>query len=58
MCHQEIGLVVPAKVMFLTDDWRCCETPKNKLTKRRNIFPTIHLKFKKKVFIENFSFKK
>lgn len=42
--HREIGLVVLAKLMFLTDDSRCCETLENQLTKRRNIFSNVDLK--------------
>lgn len=54
--HRKVGLVVQAKFVFLTDDRRCCETLENQL--RRNIFPTIHVKLKKKVHIENFRFTK
>ena len=42
---REIGLVVSAKFVFLTDDWRCCEALESQFTKRRNIFSTVHLKF-------------
>ena len=45
---REIELVVPAKFLFLTDDWRCCETLESQFTKIRNIFSTAHLKLKKR----------
>ena len=35
---REIELVVPAKFVFLTDDWRCCEALESQFTKRRNTY--------------------
>ena len=42
--HQEIGLVVPAKLVFLTDDRRCAEVLEKELIKRREKISKCHFK--------------
>ena len=39
--HREIGLVVPAKLIFLTNNKRFSEVLENELLKRKNMFPTL-----------------
>ena len=43
--HREIGLVVPAKLVFLMNNKRFSEVLENELVKRKNMFPTLTLKF-------------
>ena len=45
--QREIGLVVPAKSIFMTNNKRFSEVLENELVKRKNKFPTLTLKFKK-----------
>ena len=45
--QREIGLVVPAKLIFITNNKRFSEVLENELVKRKNKFPTLTLKFKK-----------
>ena len=46
--QREIGLVVLAKLIFLTNNKQFLEILENDLVKRKNKFPTLTLKFKKK----------
>ena len=46
--QREIGLVVPAKLIFITNNKRFCEVLENDLVKWKNKFPTFTLKFQKK----------
>ena len=46
--QREIGLVVPAKLIFITNNKRFSEVLENDLAKRKNKFPTFILKFQKK----------
>ena len=46
--QREVGLVVPAKYSFETDDKTCAEILEKELVKRKELFPTVALKFKKK----------
>ena len=43
-------------LVFLTDDRRCAEVLEKELIKRREKFPIVTLKFRKKVCTENFLF--
>ena len=52
----EIGLVVPAKLIFITNNKRFSEVLENELIKRKNKFPTVTLKFKKKGVYRKFPF--
>ena len=52
----EIGLVVPAKLIFITNNKRFSEVLENELMKRENKFPTVTLKFKKKGVYRKFPF--
>ena len=45
--RREIALVVPAKLIFITNNKRFSEVLENELIKRKNKFPTLTLKFKK-----------
>ena len=54
--QREIGLVVPAKLIFITNNKRFSEVLENKLIKRKNKFPTVTLKFKKKSIYRKFPF--
>ena len=46
--QREIGIVVPAKLIFITNNKRFSEVLENDLVKRKNKFPTLTLKFQKK----------
>ena len=46
--QQEIGPVIPAKLIFITNNKRFSEVLEKELIKRKNKFPTVTLKFKKK----------
>ena len=54
--RREIGLVVPTKLIFITNNKRFSEVLENKLIKRKNKFPTVTLKFKKKGVYRKFPF--
>ena len=54
--QREIGLVVPAKLIFITNNKRFSEVSENELIKRKNKFPTVTLKFKKKGVYRKFPF--
>ena len=54
--QREIGLVVPAKFIFITNNKRFSEVLENELAKRKNKFPTLTLKFKKKGVYRKFPF--
>ena len=54
--QREIGLVVPAKLIFITNNKRFSEVLGNELTKRKNKFPTVTLKFQKKGVYRKFPF--
>ena len=54
--QREIGLVVPAKLIFITNNKRFSEVLENELIKRKNKFPTVTLKFMKKGAYCKFSF--
>ena len=50
----ELGLVVPVKYSFETDDKKCAEILEKELVKRKELFPTVVLKFKKKGLYRKF----
>ena len=52
----EIGLVVPAKLIFISNNKRFSEVLENELVKRKNKFSTLTLKFKKKGVYRKFLF--
>ena len=52
--QREVGLVVPAKYSFETDDKKYAEILEKELVKRKELFPTVALKFKKKGLYRNF----
>ena len=54
--RREIGLVVPAKLIFITNNKRFSEVLENKLIKRKNKFLTVTLKVKKKGVYRKFPF--
>ena len=54
--QREIGLVVPAKLIFITNNKRFSEVLENKLVKWKNKFPTLTLKFKKEGVSRKFPF--
>ena len=54
--QREIGLVVLAKLIFLTNNKQFLEILENDLVKRKNKFPTLTLKFKKKGVYYTFPF--
>ena len=43
--HREVGLVVPAKYIFQTEDKRCAEIVERELMKRKGLFPTVKFQF-------------
>ena len=51
-----IGLVVPAKLIFITNNKRFSEVLENELIKRKNKFPMVTLKFEKKGVYRKFPF--
>ena len=54
--QREIGLVVLAKLIFITNNKRSSEVLENELLKRKNKFLTLTLKFKKKGVYSKFPF--
>ena len=54
--QREIGLVVLAKLIFVTNNKRFSEVLENELVKRKNKFSTLTLKFKKKGVYHKFPF--
>ena len=54
--QREVGLVVPAKLIFITNNKRFLGDLENKLVKQKNTFPTVTLKFKKKGVCRKFPF--
>ena len=52
--QREVGLVVPAKYSFETDDKKCAEILEKELVKRKELFPTVALKCKKKGLYRKF----
>ena len=54
--QRQIGLVVPAKLIFTTNNKRFSEVLEKQLIKRKNRFPTVTLKFKKKGVYRKFPF--
>ena len=54
--QREIGLVVPAKLIFITNNKRFSEVLENELIKRKNKLPRVTLKFKKKGVYLKFPF--
>ena len=52
--QREVGLVVSAKYSFETDNKKCAEILEKELVKRKELFPTVALKLKKKDCTENF----
>ena len=53
---REVGLVVPAKFVFKTYDMRCLEVLENELQKRKQLFPSVKLNFRKKGIYRKFPF--
>ena len=54
--QREIGLVVPAKIIFQTKNKRYSEVLEQELIKRKDKFPTLTLKFKKKGVYRKFPY--
>ena len=54
--QREVGLVVPAKYIFITNYKRYSVTLENELMKRKSKFPALTLKFKKKGVYRKFPF--
>ena len=54
--QREVGLVVPAKLIFITTNKRFLGDLENELVKQKNTFPTVTLKFKKKGVSRKFPF--
>ena len=54
--QREIVLVVPAKLIFITNNKRLSEILENGLVKQKNKFPTLSLKLKKKGVYRKFPF--
>ena len=52
--RREVGLVVPAKLSFETNNRKCAEILEEELLKRREKFSTLELKFKKKGLYRKF----
>ena len=54
--QRETGHVVPAKLIFITNNKRFSELLENEPVKRKNKFPTLKLNFKKKAVYRKFPF--
>ena len=54
--QREVGLVVPVKLNFMTNNKQFSEVLEKELLKRKNKFPTLTLKFKKKCVYRKFPF--
>ena len=54
--QREIEHVVPAKLIFITNNKRFSEVLENESVKRKNKFPTLTLNFKKKGVYRKFPF--
>ena len=52
--QREIGLVLPAENSFEIDDRKCAEKLEKELMTRKELFPAVALKFKKKGFYRKF----
>ena len=54
--NREVDLVVPAKLFFQTKGRKFAETLETELAKRKNLFPTVTLKFRKNGIYKKFPF--
>ena len=54
--NREVGFVIPAKLFFQTKDRNSAKTLEIELAKRKHLFPTVILKFRKKGTYRQFPF--
>ena len=53
---RQSGLVVPAKLLFQTSNRKSAATLETEFAKRKNLFPTVTLKFREKEIYRKFPF--